>query len=554
LPDTLEDYLASHVDLLPELPSNNGIRRFPLRLPDLPEGRSFEQAWLELPKAFPENASASIRLSSESVLRIPHIELSGNLCLDDGDPGPLSGAPPIDRIQQLMVAFFELFLRPWCAGELDGDFTKEALNYWLIHCRHHASANDAVCKVYTLDERPDHGRIYSAWYLAVDRIVIAGESEALINRHVASMGQRQQLQRVIVAEVPILYPLIPDTWPKNQSALERLLRARLGDNVTRNFLAAHRARGRLMHRVVILRAPNCSFGFLLPGGPPTIVRRGHSSRSYQTCQMLPLPVERLDLAWVCGRDQNPDIALRQQRKILVIGAGALGSPVIEQLAKSGVGYLTIVDGDSLSAANIGRHVLGADALGKDKAVALAQQLAQRWPNCTFLAEPGPVQRWLQHYNLSDVDIVLDLTGEPDVRLSIEAARKQHSRPLLIGWMEPYVAAAHACLLPAGFPWMTSSIDRLESLQAIEWPDDVLQHEPACSSVFQSYTSAAATHAVALVTEAALDLIDGKVTRPTVRHWIRGQAFLDAHRSGLHLRQWAVKAASFDGVSMETLYE
>ncbi|OHX37328.1 hypothetical protein BJL95_19800 [Methylomonas sp. LWB] len=121
-------------------------------------------------------------------------------------------------------------------------------------------------------------------------------------------------------------------------------------------------------------------------------------------------------------------------------------------------------------------------------------------------------------------------------------------------MEPYVAAAHACLLPIGQPWMIDQVDRLESLQAVTWPDDVMQHEPSCSSIFQSYTSAAATHAVALVAEAALNLLDGKIKRPNVQHWIRGQAFLDAQRPGLNLREWAIAAAPFDGISFETVYE
>jgi len=57
------------------------------------------------------------------------------------------------------------------------------------------------------------------------------------------------------------------------------------------------------------------------------------------------------------------------------------------------------------------------------------------------------------HTLEEVDIVLDLTGEPDVRWCIEQARLAMPRPLLIGWMEPYVAAAHACMLPAGARWM-----------------------------------------------------------------------------------------------------
>lgn len=550
----LEDYLASHKALQPELLGENGLRRFPLRLPDFPEGRAFKYAWLELPKGFPNNAVARIRLPPENMLRIPHIEEGGKLCIGDGDPGPMSGASPTSRIEQLIGAFYELFLGPWCAGKLDSDFAKEALNYWSIHCERHASLQDAVRKIYTLDGRQHHARIYDARHLAEGKIIIAGGDKALTDRFVAAMGEAQQVRQVLIADIPISFPLTPFTWPHNQAELERLLRARLGRSVAGNFLTARGRRARSIHRIVILRAQECSFGFLLHGGPPTLVRKGYSTRAYRTNKMLPLRVERLDPAWTCGRDQHPEVTIRQKKHILIVGAGALGSPVIEQLAKAGVGHLTVIDEDSLSAANIGRHALGANAVGQGKAEMIAKQFAQRWPSCTFSAIPGSIQHWLDRHDLSGVDLVLDLTGEPDVRLSIEVARKRHACPLLIGWMEPYVAAAHACLLPKGYLWMTGRVDRLNSLQAIEWPEGVMQHEPSCSSTFQSYTPAAASHAVALVAEASLKLLDGNIERPTVHHWIRGQAFLNEHYPGLNFREWAIAAAPFDGVSWETLYE
>jgi molybdopterin/thiamine biosynthesis adenylyltransferase len=554
LPNALDDYLLKHKELLPEQFGDNGLRRFPLRLPNIPEGRSFGQAWLELPRAFPDNGLARIRLSAENVLKVPHIEVDGKLCVGEGDPGPLSGASPISRVQQLVEAFYELFLRPWCAGELDGDFAHEAQNYWAIHCERYSSWQDAVSKVYTLEERHGYPRIYKARYLSGQRIVIACSDHTLSNRFISAMGEKQQLRQVLVADIPVSFSLTPDTWPRDQASLERLLHMRLGRNVAGNFLSAKGHRGRSIHRIVILRAPDCSFGFLLPGGPPTLIRRGYSTRAYPTWKLIPLQVERLDSNWTYGRDQHPEILIRQQKHILVIGAGALGSPVIEQLAKAGIGHLTIIDGDIVSAANIGRHVLGANSIGFGKAKALAEQLTRRWPSCTVSAEPNSIQHWLKHHDLSGVDMVVDLTGEPDVRLCIEIARREYGCSLLIGWMEPYVAAAHACLLPDGQPWMTGPVDRLESLQAVTWPDDVMQHEPSCSSIFQSYTSAAATHAVALVTEAVLDLLDGKVKRATVRHWVRGQAFLNAQYPGLNLREWAIAAAPFDGISFETFYE
>jgi len=236
-----------------------------------------------------------------------------------------------------------------------------------------------------------------------------------------------------------------------------------------------------------------------------------------------------------------------------LGAGALGSYVIDQLAKAGVGRLTVVDPDNLSPANIGRHILGAESVFQHKAEYLVRRVALSNPSVQLIPHVGSAQSWIGMHTLEEVDIVLDLTGEPDVRWCIEQARLAMPRPLLIGWMEPYVAAAHACMLPAGARWMQTPSDPLKSLQAVDWPDDVMQREPACSSDFQSYTPAAAAHAVALVSEAALKLIDGLCERAVVRSWVRGQNFLDAHYPGLVLREWAGEAAPFDGISKERTF-
>lgn len=550
--ENIDEYLELNPYLHPEKLYSQGVRRFPIRIPSLPEGRSFEYAHLELPKGFPESSKAVIRLSTDAILDIPHVGEDGLLCLDGGDPGPTSEASPVERLRQLMATFFESFLQPWLAGKLDGNFTKEALNYWDIHCTRKTPKRCPIKKIYTVNERPHQASLYEAKLIVNRKLVVTGDDE-LTNRFVMSMSRREQLSNVLIADIPISHPFEPRTWPRDQAMVEKLLRLRLKHNAVK-FLEPHKGRKKDLYKVVIFRAPNCSFGFLLAGGPPFLLRRENSTHAYPNTTMTPLRVERLDPSWTYGRDTQSAISLRQKKNVLVIGTGALGSPVVEQLAKAGIGRLTMIDNDMLSAANIGRHVLGADAIGISKAGTLAEQINSSWPSCSAFAHETTIQTWLENRSLSGFDLVLDLTGEPDVRLCIDIARKQSPCPLLIGWMEPFVAAAHACILPAGCPWLVTSIDRLESLQAVEWPKNIMQKEPSCSSEFQSYTSAAAQFAVALVVEAALDLLDDKISNPIVRHWIRGQAFLDTHSPGLVLREWAFEGSKFDGISMETMYD
>ncbi|GKS58221.1 thiazole biosynthesis adenylyltransferase ThiF [Nitrospira sp.] len=96
-----------------------------------------------------------------------------------------------------------------------------------------------------------------------------------------------------------------------------------------------------------------------------------------------------------------------QAKVLLIGAGGLGSPAAMYLAAAGIGTIGLVDGDVVDLSNLQRQVLHSTAtLGRPKVESGHQTLAALNPDVT-------VQTYHQQV---DADNILGLVSEYDVVL------------------------------------------------------------------------------------------------------------------------------------------
>lgn len=112
----------------------------------------------------------------------------------------------------------------------------------------------------------------------------------------------------------------------------------------------------------------------------------------------------------------PGFGLEQQRRlgaarIAVVGAGGLGSPVLEYLAAAGAGrhadggWITVIDPDAVEVSNLHRQVIHADAaVGRSKAVSAAERMRALNPE----VDARPLVRAV------DVDGALELLGGQDL--------------------------------------------------------------------------------------------------------------------------------------------
>lgn len=120
-------------------------------------------------------------------------------------------------------------------------------------------------------------------------------------------------------------------------------------------------------------------------------------------------------------------------RVLVVGAGGLGSPVIAYLAAAGVGHLAVADDDRVSLSNLQRQVVHATAdMDRFKTESAAGFVAALNPFVAFEA----ITERLTPENAGRVvaahDLVVDGSDSFDTRRIVATAAAQEAKPLVSG--------------------------------------------------------------------------------------------------------------------------
>jgi len=123
----------------------------------------------------------------------------------------------------------------------------------------------------------------------------------------------------------------------------------------------------------------------------------------------------------------------KEAKVLVIGAGGLGSPILTYLATSGIGHLGVVDFDRVEIHNLHRQILFTeDDLGQYKVDCAAKRIQQLNPHLAFY----PYQVRLTADNsealFSSFDYIVDGTDNFETRYLVNDTCLKLGKPLIYG--------------------------------------------------------------------------------------------------------------------------
>lgn len=134
----------------------------------------------------------------------------------------------------------------------------------------------------------------------------------------------------------------------------------------------------------------------------------------------------------------PEIGMEGQlklkaAKVLVVGAGGLGCPVLQYLSAAGIGTIGIVDGDKVELSNLQRQVLyNNNDIGFSKAEKAAQNLQKTNENIDYQV----FTNYLKAENASEIienfEIIVDCTDNFTVRYLINDVCVNQNKPFVYG--------------------------------------------------------------------------------------------------------------------------
>ena len=114
---------------------------------------------------------------------------------------------------------------------------------------------------------------------------------------------------------------------------------------------------------------------------------------------------------------HPKIGLKGQQqlqdaKVLVVGAGGLGCPVLQYLAAAGIGKIGIVDGDVVTKSNLPRQILFIESdLGKKKVFCAEKYLGKLNVDLVVVSFPVFINNMNAFEIIHDYDVIVDCSDD-----------------------------------------------------------------------------------------------------------------------------------------------
>ncbi len=147
--------------------------------------------------------------------------------------------------------------------------------------------------------------------------------------------------------------------------------------------------------------------------------------------LSPDEIERYARHIVLREVGGPGQVRLKAARVLVIGAGGLGAPLIQYLAAAGIGTIGIVDDDTVSLSNLQRQVIhGTPDIGRPKVESAAEAVARLNPNVRVEIHATRLNPENAEGLIAGYDLVADGSDNFSTRYAVSDACYRARRPLV----------------------------------------------------------------------------------------------------------------------------
>src|SRR4051812_30806160 len=147
--------------------------------------------------------------------------------------------------------------------------------------------------------------------------------------------------------------------------------------------------------------------------------------------LSPDEIERYSRHLVLRDVGGPGQGRLKAARVLVVGAGGLGAPLIQYLAAAGIGTIGIVDDDTVSLSNLQRQVIhGTADIGRPKTESAMDAVARLNPHVRVVAHPVRITAENAVDLIRAYDLVADGSDNFSTRYAVSDACFHARRPLV----------------------------------------------------------------------------------------------------------------------------
>lgn len=491
---------------------------------------------------------------SEENLRLPsvyisplttllaHVSYRGVVCIDDGQGLSLDPNRPADIVSHAVLKAYDL-LEKSAADAASGyvDFFNELEGYWYglpdaLRARAYFEV-DAVSRM--LKGHANFSLKKPSWYFMERDAKVPWEVEnKQLESHRALYVHLDAISRPPVYPDKLTFAFIKDVLQRLSSEQRSLWEQLVGPSKNSPKRLA-----------LLVSVPRQAGGYSLVGATFT-ANRGLVD---EKAPVTPLITRRHTPNYM--RERGGASLDLLGKHVVVVGAGSVGSVVVDTLAAAGVGQLTVVDHDEYSEDNVFRHLLQPLYIDMDKPVALQLTLERRYPGLRITPVCTTGQVWIKTADLSKYDGIVFALGAPSVERSFSKSLKllQQDLPVVFTWLEALDLGGHSMLMWTRREGCLNCVYRNDEGEAslssrtafLEPNQPVTRNLTGCSGAFVPYSALQARHTGLMAAEHMLSALSSVVNgiaahEPSYRFWVGNGELAAQH--GLRTTPWFQSAS------------